>query len=173
MCSFLNGIFRKYFPSQIFGWKYFLNLLCVSLFYSFIILVCYMLRWQLFMNMEHWYITCTSKKVKEYHFIFLPPMSCHLQPTAASGHYMLLSSHANTSNLFFKISINYKNSYGYRNSHYKYETVWRPSQIYNCNPYTNKTVSSGWIGVRSFTCLKDLRQIMSSNGVFLRFKIKE
>ena len=161
LCSFLNVIFRKYFPSQIFGWKYLLNQLCVSLFYSFIILVCYMLRWQLFINMEHWYITCTSKKVKEYHFIFLPPMSCHLQPTAASGHYMLLSSHANTSNLFFRISINYKNSYGYRNSHY------------NGNPYTNKTVSSGWIGVRSFTCLKDLWQVMSSNGVFLKFKIKE
>ena len=31
--------------------------------------------------------------------------------------------------------------YGYRNSHYKTKTVWRPSQIYYKDPYTNKTVS--------------------------------
>ena len=33
-------------------------------------------------------------------------------------------------------------SYGYRNPHYKPNTVWRPSQVYNGNPYTDKTVSS-------------------------------
>ena len=33
-------------------------------------------------------------------------------------------------------------SYGYRNPHYKPETVWGPSQVYNGNPYTDKTASS-------------------------------
>ena len=36
-------------------------------------------------------------------------------------------------------------SYGYRNPHYKHKTVWRPSQVYNGNPYTDKTASSQWI----------------------------
>ena len=36
-------------------------------------------------------------------------------------------------------------SYGYRNPHYKPKTVWRPSQVYNGNPYTDKTASSLWI----------------------------
>ena len=30
----------------------------------------------------------------------------------------------------------------YRNPHYKPKTVWRPSQVYNGNPYTNKSASS-------------------------------
>ena len=29
--------------------------------------------------------------------------------------------------------------YGYRDPHYKPKTVWRPSQVYNGNPYTDKT----------------------------------
>ena len=33
-------------------------------------------------------------------------------------------------------------SYGYRDPHDKPKTVWRPSQVYNGNPYTDKTVSS-------------------------------
>ena len=33
-------------------------------------------------------------------------------------------------------------SYGYRDPHDKPKTVWRPSQIYNGNPYTDKTASS-------------------------------
>ena len=33
----------------------------------------------------------------------------------------------------------------YRNPHYKLKTVWRPSQVYNGNPYANKMVSSWWI----------------------------
>ena len=33
-------------------------------------------------------------------------------------------------------------SYGYRDPHYKPKTVWRPSQVYNGNPYTDKTASS-------------------------------
>ena len=33
-------------------------------------------------------------------------------------------------------------SYGYRNPHYKPKTVWRPSKIYNGNPYANKMVFS-------------------------------
>ena len=33
-------------------------------------------------------------------------------------------------------------SYGYRDPHYKPETVWRPSQVYNGNTYTDKTASS-------------------------------
>ena len=32
----------------------------------------------------------------------------------------------------------------YMNSHYKPNRVWRSSQVYNGNPYTNKTVSSQW-----------------------------
>ena len=36
-------------------------------------------------------------------------------------------------------------SYGYGNPHYKPKTVWWPSQVYNGNPYTNKTASSQWI----------------------------
>ena len=36
-------------------------------------------------------------------------------------------------------------SYGYRNPHYKPKTVWRPSQVYNGNPYSNKTAFSEWI----------------------------
>ena len=35
--------------------------------------------------------------------------------------------------------------YGYRNSHYKPKTVWRPSQVYNENAYTNNTMSSSSI----------------------------
>ena len=31
-------------------------------------------------------------------------------------------------------------SYGYRNPHYKPKTVWRPSQVYNGNPYTKMTM---------------------------------
>ena len=33
-------------------------------------------------------------------------------------------------------------SYGYRNPLYKPKTVWPPYQVYNGNPYTDKTVSS-------------------------------
>ena len=33
-------------------------------------------------------------------------------------------------------------SYGYTNPHYKSETVWRPTQVYDMNPFTDKTVSS-------------------------------
>ena len=33
-------------------------------------------------------------------------------------------------------------SYGYKNPHHKPKTVWRPSQVYNRNPCTDKTVSS-------------------------------
>ena len=33
-------------------------------------------------------------------------------------------------------------SYGYRNPHDKPKTAWRPSQVYNGNPYTDKTVFS-------------------------------
>ena len=32
--------------------------------------------------------------------------------------------------------------YGCRKTHYKLKPVWRPSQFYNGNPYTSKTVSS-------------------------------
>ena len=32
-------------------------------------------------------------------------------------------------------------SYGDRNPHHKPKTVWRPSEVYNGNPYTNKTAS--------------------------------
>ena len=32
-------------------------------------------------------------------------------------------------------------SYGYKDPHYKPKTVWRPSQVYNGNPYTDKTAS--------------------------------
>ena len=31
-------------------------------------------------------------------------------------------------------------SYGYKNPHYKPKTFWWPSQVYNRNPYANKTV---------------------------------
>ena len=33
-------------------------------------------------------------------------------------------------------------SYGYRNPHYKPKTVWRQSQVYNGNSYTDQTASS-------------------------------
>ena len=36
-------------------------------------------------------------------------------------------------------------SYGYRDPNYKPNTVWWPSQVYNGNPYTDKTASSLWI----------------------------
>ena len=39
----------------------------------------------------------------------------------------------------------------YRDPHYKPETVWRPSQNYNGNPYANKTASS-----QSFKALEDM-----------------
>ena len=32
----------------------------------------------------------------------------------------------------------------YKNPHYKPEMVVRPAQVYNGNPYANKTVSSSW-----------------------------
>ena len=34
---------------------------------------------------------------------------------------------------------------GYRNPHYKTKTVCWPSQVYDGNPYSNKTVSPEWI----------------------------
>ena len=33
-------------------------------------------------------------------------------------------------------------SYGYRDPHDKHKTVWRPSQVYHGNPFTDKTASS-------------------------------
>ena len=36
-------------------------------------------------------------------------------------------------------------SYTNRNPHYKPKMVWRPSQVYNVNSYTNKTVYPLWI----------------------------
>ena len=36
-------------------------------------------------------------------------------------------------------------SYGYRDPHDKPKTVWRPSHVYNGNPYTDNTASSSWI----------------------------
>ena len=33
----------------------------------------------------------------------------------------------------------------YRDPHDKPKTVWRPSQVYNGNPYTDETGSSSWI----------------------------
>ena len=33
-------------------------------------------------------------------------------------------------------------TYGYRDPHDKPKTVWLPSQVYNGNPYTDKTASS-------------------------------
>ena len=36
-------------------------------------------------------------------------------------------------------------SYWYRDPHYKPKTVWRPSQVYNGKPYTDKMASYEWI----------------------------
>ena len=33
-------------------------------------------------------------------------------------------------------------SYGYKDPRDKHKTAWRPSQVYNGNPYTDKTTSS-------------------------------
>ena len=49
---------------------------------------------------------------------------CQLNPIIDSG------------SLFTKMTP----SYGCRNPHYKPQTVWRPSQLFNGNPYTNNTV---------------------------------
>ena len=48
-------------------------------------------------------------------------------------------------------------SYRYMDPHYKPKRVWRPSQVYNGNLYTNKTVSSQWKAAlkymrKSITC---------------------
>ena len=52
-------------------------------------------------------------------------------------------------------------SYGYRDPHYKPKTVWRPSQVYNGNPYTDKTASSLWIEAQASkesTCRRRAKQ---------------
>ena len=62
-------------------------------------------------------------------------------------------------------------SYGYRDPHYKPKTVWRPSQLYNGNPYTDKTASSQWIKAQFTTttesmitcCQMKLRNKLQSN----------
>ena len=45
-----------------------------------------------------------------------------------------------------RASIHWKKSlfYGFKNPHHKLNTVWWPSQVYNGNPYINKTFK--WIG---------------------------
>ena len=53
----------------------------------------------------------------------------------------MLRRQVNTGPLFTKKTP----SYGYRDPHDKPKTVWRPSQVYNGNPYTDKTASSSWI----------------------------
>ena len=45
-------------------------------------------------------------------------------------------------------------SHGYKNPHYKPETVWRPSQVYNGNTYINMLMSSYWIDAN----LNDVRK---------------
>ena len=41
-------------------------------------------------------------------------------------------------------------SYGYRNTHLKPKTVWRWSQVYNWNLYTNNTLSSQWVKAQNW-----------------------
>ena len=53
-------------------------------------------------------------------------------------------------------------SYGKRNLHYK-PKLWWPSQVYNGDPDTNRTVSSQWIGALRGRCC--LRHITFQYGV--------
>ena len=52
-------------------------------------------------------------------------------------------------------------SYGYRDPHDKPKTVWRPSQVYNGNLYTDKTASSQWIEARVGSPVSDQRYMFS------------
>ena len=58
-------------------------------------------------------------------------------------------------------------SYGYRDPHYKPKTVWRPSHVYNGNPYTDKTASS-WIEAQPelhHSCVSVCLSIVSSLSI--------
>ena len=61
-------------------------------------------------------------------------------------------------------------SYGYRNPHYKPKTVW---QVYNGNPYTNKTVSSRWIKAQECSSTNfALSLIMISKYIWWRHQME-
>ena len=67
-----------------------------------------------------------------------------------SDHLGIVNTHPCTRTTIFdrtRTCIHYKKtwSYGHRNSQYKPKTDWPPSQVYDWNPYANKTVSSWWI----------------------------
>ena len=72
---------------------------------------------------------------------------CHIQEFRTIGHVILVAiSGTIIVMLYFKSShcnlLGKTPSYGYRDPHDKPKKVWRPSQVYNGNPYTDKTVSS-------------------------------
>ena len=55
-------------------------------------------------------------------------------------------------------------SYSYRDSHYKPETVVRPSQFYNVDSYTRKTASFWWIkALRQLLC--DVYKLIIANSL--------
>ena len=51
-------------------------------------------------------------------------------------------------------------SYWYRDSHYKPETVVRPSQVYNGDSHTHKTTCFKWIEALSFTLIHVLYHVL-------------
>ena len=53
----------------------------------------------------------------------------------------------------------------YRNPHYKPETVWRLSQVYNGNPYTDKMHLLTHWGRATYICISNLTIIGSDNGL--------
>ena len=61
----------------------------------------------------------------------------HHVPTHATGRLPITS----TKHYLGLYSLKKTPSYGYRIPHYKPETVWWPSQVYNGNYYTNKMAS--------------------------------
>ena len=56
-------------------------------------------------------------------------------------------------------------SYGYRYPHDKPQTVWRPSQVYNGNPYTDKTASSLSIEAQVNITAPEIYPIVTTSSV--------
>ena len=55
-------------------------------------------------------------------------------------------------------------SYMYRNPHYKPMIVWQLSQVYNGNPYTNKTASFQWIEAWVMPTIAAVEQSLEETG---------
>ena len=63
---------------------------------------------------------------------------CYVAGKVLARGYEIISQYYNPGLLI----TNKMSSNGYKNPHYKPKMIWRPSQVTNGNPYSNKTVST-------------------------------